>query len=216
MGLISVLFREPLAFLALVVPLLYSIILHEIAHGWVAYALGDRTAKDAGRLSLNPLKHLDPLGTLALLIVGFGWAKPVPVNYRNMKNLRLGIISVSFAGCLMNILIASVALFCLQFDAVSANKFVAVILYILARINILLGALNLIPIPPLDGSRILLGMLPPAGQFLLVRLEPYGMFILFALIFTGVLNPVISFMEGAIVFVIGKLLHFIQLVGMLK
>jgi Zn-dependent protease len=216
MGLVTLLINEPVAFVALVVPLLYSIILHEVSHGWVAYWMGDDTAKMAGRLSLNPLKHLDPIGTLALLIVGFGWAKPVPVDYRKMKNLRGGIILVSFAGCLMNILIACMALFLLQLEPVSSNKFIAVILLVLARINILLGALNLIPIPPLDGSRILLGSLPPVGQRLLLRIEPYGLLILFGLIFTGLLDPVIAFMEGMIVFVIGKLLHFIQLIGILK
>jgi Zn-dependent protease len=216
MGLAWLLFKEPLAFILLVVPLLYSVILHEISHGWAAYALGDDTARSAGRLSLNPLKHLDPVGTLALLIIGFGWAKPVPVNYSKLKNLRLGLILVSFAGCLMNILIAAAALFLLQFNAVSSNSFFSAILYIFARINILLGALNLIPIPPLDGSRILLGTLPPRGQMILVRLEPYGMLILFGLIFSGLLNPAITFMEGAILFGIGKLLHFIQLLGILK
>jgi Zn-dependent protease len=207
--LLSLLFREPVAFLALVIPLLYSIILHEVSHGWMALALGDDTAKVAGRLSLNPLKHLDPVGTLALLIAGFGWAKPVPVNYSKLRNLRLGIMLVSFAGCLMNILMATVALFLLQLDAVASNNFIAAVLMVFARINILLGALNLIPIPPLDGSRMLLASLPPRGQLALIRIEPYGMFILFALIFTGLLNPVITFMENAIVFCILRFLHLV-------
>lgn len=207
--LLSLLLREPVAFLALVIPLLYSIILHEVSHGWMALALGDDTAKVAGRLSLNPLKHLDPVGTLALLIVGFGWAKPVPVNYSKLKNLRLGIMLVSVAGCLMNILMATVALFLLQLDVVASNNFIAAVLLVFARINILLGALNLIPIPPLDGSRVLLASLPPRGQLALIRIEPYGMFILFALIFTGLLNPVIAFMENAIVVCIIKFLHLV-------
>lgn len=209
MSLISLLFREPIVFLILVVPLIYSLILHEISHGWMALAFGDDTARAAGRLSLNPLKHLDPIGTIALLVIGFGWARPVPVNYSKMKHLRAGIISVSFAGCLMNILIATIALFLLQFDQINSNNFLAAVLYVFARVNLLLGALNLIPIPPLDGSRILLGSLPPRGQMVLVRLEPYGMLILFALVFTGLLNPAVAFMENAIIFVIGKLLHFI-------
>jgi Zn-dependent protease len=207
--LLSLLFREPVAFLALVIPLLYSIILHEVAHGWMALALGDDTAKTAGRLSLNPLEHLDPVGTLALIIVGFGWAKPVPVNYSKLKNLRMGIMLVSFAGCLMNILMAAAALFLLQLDWAASNNFLAAVLLVFARINILLGALNLIPIPPLDGSRMLLASLPPRGQLVLLRIEPYGMFILFALIFTGLLDPVISFMENGIVFCILKFLHLV-------
>lgn len=205
--LLSLLFREPIAFLALVIPLLYSIILHEVSHGWMALALGDDTAKTAGRLSLNPLKHLDPAGTLALLIVGFGWAKPVPVDYSKLRNLRSGIMLVSFAGCLMNILIATAALLLLQLDGVASNNFIAAVLLVFARINILLGALNLIPIPPLDGSRMLLAALPPRGQMALIKIEPYGMFILFALIFTGLLDPVVSFMENAIVFCMLKFLH---------
>lgn len=205
--LLSLLFREPIAFLALVIPLLYSIILHEVSHGWMALALGDDTAKTAGRLSLNPLKHLDPAGTLALLIVGFGWAKPVPVDYSKLRNLRSGIMLVSFAGCLMNILIATAALLLLQLDGVASNNFIAAVLLVFARINILLGALNLIPIPPLDGSRMLLAALPPRGQMALIKIEPYGMFILFALIFTGLLDPVVSFMENAIVFCMLNFLH---------
>jgi Zn-dependent protease len=209
MGLLSLLFREPIAFLALVIPLLYSIILHEVAHGWMALALGDDTAKTAGRLTLNPLKHLDPVGTLALLIIGFGWARPVPVDYSKLKNLRLGIMLVSVAGCLMNILMATIALFLIQLPVIAANNFLAAVLLVFARINILLGALNLIPIPPLDGSRMLLASLPRRGQIILIKLEPYGMFILFALIFTGLLNPVITFMENIIVFGIAKFIHLV-------
>lgn len=208
MALISVLFKEPLAFVLVVVPLLYSIILHEVSHGLMAFALGDDTAKRMGRLSLNPLKHLDPVGTIALLLVGFGWAKPVPIDYSRMRNFRLGIILVSFAGCMMNIFIAIVSLALLQAQAVASNPIFSATLIILARINILLGALNLIPIPPLDGSRILLGSLPRQGQLFLVRLEPYGMFILFAMIFTGLLNPVVTFMQGMIISLISKLFHF--------
>jgi Zn-dependent protease len=209
MVLITLLFKEPITFIILTVPLLYSVILHEVAHGWMACALGDDTAKNAGRLSLNPLKHLDPIGTLALLLIGFGWAKPVPVNYAKLKNLRLGLVLVSFSGCLMNILIATAALFLLHYNFFTSNDLPASILLILARINILLGALNLMPIPPLDGSRMLLGALPQRAQILLMRLEPYGMLILFGLIFSGLLDPVINIMERLIIFAIGNVLHFI-------
>ena len=98
MGLTQLLFRDPLTFILLAIPLLYSIIIHELAHGWVAYKMGDSTAKWLGRLSLDPRRHLDPVGTLALFIVGFGWAKPVPVNFANLRDPRKGLIFVSAAG----------------------------------------------------------------------------------------------------------------------
>src|SRR5512136_1786904 len=105
MGLLRLLTSNPLAFVLLAVPLLYSIIIHELAHGWVAYRMGDPTAKWSGRLSLNPLKHLDPIGTLMLFLFGFGWAKPVPVNFDNLRDLRKGLILVSSAVIIANMLL---------------------------------------------------------------------------------------------------------------
>jgi Zn-dependent protease len=102
MGLLHLLINDPFTFILLVIPLLYSIIIHELAHGWVAYRMGDPTAKSLGRLSLNPLKHLDPVGTLMLFIFGFGWAKPVPVNFNYLHNRRMGLIFVSSAGIIAN------------------------------------------------------------------------------------------------------------------
>lgn len=198
MGLISLLFKNPAAFLLLTIPLLYSIIFHEIAHGWVAYLFGDDTAKQRGRLSLNPLSHLDPIGTLALFLVGFGWAKPVPIDYSKIRNFRLGLVCVSLAGCLTNITIATIALLLVQFPAIGSHALPATILLVTARINIILGALNLIPIPPLDGSRVVLAVLPQRAQAMFMRLEPYGMFLLFALLFTGALSPIILFMQSLI------------------
>ncbi|NQT22016.1 MAG: site-2 protease family protein [Candidatus Omnitrophica bacterium] len=188
------------------IPLLYSIIAHEVAHGWVAYLFGDDTAKRSGRLSPNPLVHLDPFGTLALFLVGFGWAKPVPVDYSRLKNFRLGLISVSLAGCLTNILIATVALFLLQLKAINSNYFFATTLAVVAKINIILGALNLIPIPPLDGSKVLMGFLPHEAQRKLAAIEPYGFLILVVLLFTGFLNPVINFVQNTILAFIGLML----------
>lgn len=199
MGLISLLFQDPAAFLILAIPLLYSIIIHEVAHGWVAYLFGDDTAKHSGRLSLNPMAHLDPMGTLALFIVGFGWAKPVPINYANIRNFRLGLICISLAGCVANIFIATLAILLLQFPAINSHHLATSILMVIAKINIVLGALNLIPVPPLDGSRILLGILPERAQRALIRIEPYGLLVLFGLLFTGFLNPVIIFVQKLIV-----------------
>jgi Zn-dependent protease len=133
-----------------------------------------------------------------LFIVGFGWAKPVPVNYYNLKNSRFAIMSVALAGCTTNILIAVGALFLLQFEMISASAFYYSMLNIVARINIILGAFNLIPIPPLDGSKVLMSFLPQDAQQQLAKLEPYGFFILAILLFTGRLNPVIGFMQNLI------------------
>jgi len=185
-------------FIALVVLLLYSVIAHEVAHGWVAYLFGDDTARRYGRLTLNPVSHIDLIGALMLFIVGFGWAKPVPVNYYNLNNSRFAIMSVALAGCATNILIAVSALFLLQFETISASTFYNSMLTIVARINIILGAFNLIPIPPLDGSKVLMSFLPQDTQQQLAKLEPYGFFILAIMLFTGLLNPVIGFMQNLI------------------
>jgi Zn-dependent protease len=210
MGLISLLYTNPRAFIILATLLIYSVIAHEVAHGWVAYLFGDDTAKRHGRLSLNPMLHIDPVGTLMLFFVGFGWAKPVPVNYYNLRNFRAGLIFVSMAGCLMNILIAAVAILLLQFEVIGGNHEIASVLLVLARINVILGAFNLIPIPPLDGSKILMGFLPASAQESLARLEPYGFFILVFLLFTGILNPVIAIMQNVIYGVISILLSFFR------
>ena len=206
MGLISLLFSNPGLFVILAVLLLYSVIMHEVAHGWVAYLFGDDTAMRSGRLSLNPISHLDPIGTIMLLIVGFGWAKPVPVDYSRLKNFRVGLISVSLAGCLTNILIATAALFLFRFSAIGSNPLAVSLLSLVARINIILGALNLIPIPPLDGSKILMGFLPRSGQIALARFDRYGLFLLMILLFSGLLNPVIMFMQKMILGMIGSML----------
>lgn len=198
MGLKSLLFSNPILFLIVAVVLLYSIIAHEVAHGLVARIFGDDTAKRQGRITLNPLPHIDPIGVLMLFLVGFGWAKPVPVNYHLLQNSRFGLISVSMAGCLTNILIAFIALLALQFPAASASSSTMTVLTTVARINILLGAFNLIPIPPLDGSKVLMSFLPPGARESLVRIEPYGFFILIFFLFTGLLNPVIGVVQNAV------------------
>ncbi|MFH1190059.1 MAG: site-2 protease family protein [Candidatus Omnitrophota bacterium] len=202
MGLASLLFKDPAAFMLLAVPLLYSVILHEVSHGWVAYFFGDDTAKRSGRLSLNPLVHLDPMGTLALFLVGFGWAKPVPIAYSNLRNFRVGLVCVSLAGCVTNIAVAAVSILLLQFHAVTANPAVTMVLLVLTKINIILGAFNLIPIPPLDGSRILYGILPERAQGALAKIEPYGILIIFALLFTRMLDPIIMATQNAILVLI--------------
>jgi Zn-dependent protease len=206
MGLISLLLRNPGAFILLVIPLLYSIILHELAHGWVADKMGDSTARWLGRLSLDPRKHLDPIGTLMLFIFGFGWAKPVPVNFNNLHNLRKGLILVSAAGIVANIILAFVALFLLHLLNPAPFGAISTFLIYMAQINIMLAAFNLIPIPPLDGSKILMGFTSGQFQYSLARLEPYGFFIIIGLLWLGILNPLISLFEWMITGLISLLL----------
>lgn len=206
MGLLRLLVTDPLAFAILVIPLLYSVVLHEVAHGWVAYKMGDPTAKWLGRLSLNPLKHLDVFGTLMLFIVGFGWAKPVPIDLQNIPDRRKGLIFVSAAGILTNILIAFLALFLFRLFALSPRGLLAVIVYTIVHINITLASLNLIPIPPLDGSKILMGLAPSGLRYLLMRLEPFGLFIMIGLLYTGLLDSFIGFFRGIVIFLINLFL----------
>jgi Zn-dependent protease len=210
MGLLKLLTQDPLTFALVAIPLLFSIIIHEVAHGWVAYRMGDPTAKFSGRLTFNPLSHLDPIGTLALFVAGFGWAKPVPVNFLNLRDQRKGVILVSSAGILANILLAFVAQLLIRLFSASSSG-IAVILvykvcYIVSYINITLAALNLIPIPPLDGSKILMGILWEKTPYFLTRLEPYGFFIIIGLLFLGILDPLIGFFGWVIGTLIGILI----------
>jgi Zn-dependent protease len=194
MGLLTLLFKDPAAFVLLVVPLLYSVILHEVAHGWVAGKMGDQTARWLGRLTLDPRKHLDPLGTIMLFIAGFGWAKPVPVNFSNLRDPRKGLIFVSAAGITANLILAFLSLLTLRLLHLPPFGPVNSMLIHVAQINIMLAAFNLIPIPPLDGSKILMGFTSRRFQYSLARLEPYGFFIIIGLLWLGFLDPVIGFL----------------------
>lgn len=185
-------------FVLLALPLLYSVIAHEVAHGVAALAFGDRTAQRAGRLTLNPLRHLDVLGTLMLFLAGFGWAKPVPVSYANLRPLRPGMFCVALAGCAVNIAIAGAAMAAQEHNLVHIESIPGVMLHILARVNLALAALNLLPIPPLDGSKVLMSVLPAGAVRGLAVLERYGLLILIALLLTGRLDPLITWMEGLI------------------
>jgi Zn-dependent protease len=206
MGLLSLLLNDPATFFLLSIPLLYSIILHELAHGWVAYRMGDPTAKLLGRLSLNPLKHLEPVGTLMLFVFGFGWAKPVPVNFSNLREGRTGFILVSAAGIIANTLLAFAAFFLNRVLTPSPSGVLAPLLYYLAQVNIMLAAFNLIPIPPLDGSKILMALTSGALQRFLVSLERYGFFIIIGLLYLGALDPLIAFFRWVLLMLIRLLL----------
>lgn len=206
MGLLNLLIKDPLAFILIAIPLLYSVIFHELAHGWVAYLEGDSTAKSLGRLSLNPLKHLDPIGTIMLFVFGFGWAKPVPVNFNRLRDRRKGMVLVSAAGIITNMLLAFCALLLNRLLSLSPTSMPALLLYYLAQINIILAAFNLIPLPPLDGSKILVGFASPSVQEFSFRIERYGFFIIIALLYLGVLNPVINFFQWMMLSLIRLLL----------
>jgi len=203
MGLINLLLRDPLTFVFVAVPLLYSVILHELAHGWVAWRMGDPTAKMMGRLSLNPLRHLDPVGTLMLFFVGFGWARPVPVNFENLRGTRGEMILVSSAGIIVNTILAFFSILLLRLLEPAEQSIAGTALYFMAQINIILAAFNLIPIPPLDGSKILMGFLPDRLRYSFSRLEPYGFFIIIALLLFGVLTPLIDLFRWVILSIIG-------------
>jgi Zn-dependent protease len=206
MGLLKLLMNDPIAFLILVIPLLYSVVIHEVAHGWVAYRMGDPTAKRMGRLSLNPLRHLDVVGTLMLFLAGFGWAKPVPVNLNNIPNRRKGLIFVSSAGILANILFAFGALLVYRLLRFPSGGLGTVIVFTITHINITLASLNLIPIPPLDGSKILMGFTSGKTSYFLARIEPYGFFILIGLLYLGLLDRFIGFVRGILITLIKTLL----------
>lgn len=190
----------PLAFIFLM-----SVILHEVSHGWVAYHRGDMTARNAGRLTLNPIAHIDFWGTLLLPVllivihspVIFGWAKPVPVNFLNLYHPKRDMIWVGAAGPLTNITIAF--LFSLLLRSGLSQELTALVT-LGALINIVLAVFNLIPIPPLDGSRVLTGLLPPRQAALLLRMEPYGFIILVGLLWSGILGkflwPVVQFLAA--------------------
>ncbi len=207
MGLLKLLINDPFTFILLAIPLLYSVILHELAHGWVAYRMGDPTAKWQGRLSLNPLRHLDPVGTLMLFLFGFGWAKPVPVNFSNLHDTRKGLILVSSAGIITNMLLAFLAFFLYRLLSPEPSGVLSTLLYYLAQINIILASFNMIPIPPLDGSKILMGFAPAGLQYTLARLEPYGFFIIIGLLYFGALDPLIDLFRWLILSLISLVLR---------
>lgn len=186
------------------IPIVFAITVHEVAHGLVARQFGDRTAEMQGRLSLNPIRHIDPIGTVVvpviLLWLGgflFGWAKPVPVDSRNMRNPRGNMVWVSAAGPAANILMALtwalLMLLSQRFGNGTAGEWIAQMAWVGIWFNVVLAVFNMLPIPPLDGGQVLTNLLPrgPVSEFL-DRVAPFGLFIVLGLVATGLLSPIIS------------------------
>ena len=183
------LFRLPPEVLVLLIPvLLFALVFHEFSHGWVANKLGDPTAKYAGRLTLNPMAHLDLFGSLMILFVGFGWAKPVPVDSRYLANPRTDMMKIAFAGPAANLLLAFIAGLLIR---LTGNMGVlSSMLIMFAQINIMLAVFNMIPIPPLDGSQIFSGLMIRHNPDLVIKLQVYGPQILMGLILFGMLTRI--------------------------
>jgi Zn-dependent protease len=178
-----------------------AITCHEVSHGYVAYRFGDSTAKSQGRLTLNPFNHLDIIGTLMIFIIGIGWAKPVPVNFNNLRNPKRNMIWVAAAGPITNFSIALASAISLRIlisygGGASVQFIVEPVVLMLAfsvYVNLLLAIFNLIPVPPLDGGRVLVGLLPYKQAVIWSKIEPYGMLIIIALVFfTNLFSYIIS------------------------
>jgi Zn-dependent protease len=194
----------------MLVPILMAVTCHEVSHGFTANKLGDNTAKSMGRLTLNPIKHLDIIGTLLFFYMGFGWAKPVPVNFNNLRHPKRDMIWVAAAGPITNFALAFISAFAMRLlvglsalvtDGSLLDMFIGPMTLMLAfsvYINLLLGIFNLIPVPPLDGGRVAVGLLPYRLSTALARLEPFGMFIIIAFFlltnaFNYLISPALSF-----------------------
>lgn len=190
-------FTYILSILLGLIPSLLCITLHELSHGFVAYKLGDDTAKSRGRLTLNPLKHLDPMGLLMMLVFHVGWAKPVPVNMYRFKNPKRGMAVTALAGPVSNLLIAVVFMFLygaayIPLGRSAVGYYFLQMIQLTAIISIGLGIFNLLPLPPLDGSKVLFSLMSDESYYKLMRYERYGGVVMLILVATGVLGKPLS------------------------
>ena len=203
-----------------VIPVLICITVHECCHGLCALALGDPTAKNAGRLSLNPIKHFDLLGFIMMLLVGFGWAKPVPIDMRNFKNPKAGMALTALAGPASNMVLAALAFFIYgllyrPLYATEVGGYALTMILLTARLSISLGVFNLIPISPLDGSKVLFSVIPDKWYFTLMRYERYGTIILYILVFFSILDTPLGIATGWVFNILSNFADFgFKLVGL--
>lgn len=187
-----------------IVPALLCLTFHEVCHGLVAYRLGDPTAKNAGRLTFNPIKHLDPIGLLMMVIFHFGWAKPVPINMNNFKRPKIGMAITALAGPLSNLVLAVVVLFIygLFFGLLAqwgtAGKVIMELFITTAYLSVAFAIFNIIPLPPLDGSKVLFSFLPNELYYKLMRYERFGMIILLILVGFNLITPFLSTVTGSV------------------
>jgi Zn-dependent protease len=188
------LLSDPLSFILSSLILIFSLSFHEFAHAYIADKLGDSTARYLGRVTLNPLAHLDPIGTICLLFFRFGWGKPVPFNPFNLRNPKRDSALISFAGPAANLILAGV--FTLFFYILPKHILLTPVLYSVIYVNLLLAFFNLIPVHPLDGFKVVNGLLPLNLSVQWLQMEPYGIIILFIMILTGstslLLTPVVN------------------------
>ena len=201
---------DPQLFAAFVVAVIVGITFHEFSHAAVASLQGDQTARSQGRLTLNPLSHLDPLGSIALIVAGFGWGRPVPVTPSRLRNRRFGHVLVGLAGPAANFVLALVSVVALRIAYPPADltfdvNFTLRLLDTLVAVNVILGVFNLLPIPPLDGSTLLSILLPPSRQNIVRFLEQYGIFLLLALLILApnLLTPIFRSITEAIYGLVG-------------
>lgn len=189
----------------------FAVVIHEYAHGWVAYKFGDPTARFMGRLTLNPLAHIDPFGTIILPLfliltrspVLFGWAKPVPIDFLRLKNPKKDMIWVGLAGPVANVLLTGVFAALLNFLPRPLNPTFEMVLGSAVFVNLVLATFNLLPVPPLDGSRVVFSLLPRKTAFAYISLEPYGFLIIIVLLYLGITDLIIWPVVGFLAKVLG-------------
>ena len=208
MGLISLLYSDPTSFIVLSLCLVFSLCFHEFAHSFVAYLLGDDTSYNLGRTNINPINHLDPIGTLMILFIGFGWAKPVPVNPYNLSNPKIDMMKIAFAGPAANLIIAFSVLFFAEAFSIHSYNTIIIPLY---WINVALAIFNMLPIAPLDGSQIFNSLISDYSRNLASYLNTNGPYILlFIILFSSITGiPILSYIISPLISFITSIFQFI-------